>query len=134
MKSIRLGTAAVICICALVVLCTPVVAAGTTSLLPQMNSYSRLDSFLSGYTPGTGSPAPIPVIPTPSPQPSVNPSGNSASDRIASLLSSDIANWRPPEGREYNTESPVLPHHSFSGGSGFNWDDIFYDPPACMCC
>lgn len=89
---------------ALAIVCSPVAAAGTTGVLSQLVSHSRINSFLSGYTPGNGITPDVPAVPVPNPpsQPRV-----SASERIASLLDSDIGNWQPPTGRVYD-----LPEHN----------------------
>lgn len=89
---------------ALALVCSPVAAAGTTGMLSQLASHSRIHSFFSGYTPGTGITPDIPAVPVPDPP---SQTRISASERIASLLDSDIGNWQPPAGRVYD-----LPEHN----------------------
>ena len=78
---------------ALALVCSPAAAAGTTGVLSQLASHSRIHSFFSGYTPGTGITPDIPAVPVPNPP---SQTRISASERIASLLDSDIGNWQPP--------------------------------------
>jgi len=91
-------------ILALALICIPVAAIGTSGMLSQLASHSRMNSLLSGYSPGTGGTTDLPAIPAPD---SSSGTQASASERIASLLSSDIGNWQPPEGWAYD-----LPDHT----------------------
>ena len=91
-------------ILALALVCSPVAAIGTGGMLSQLASHSRMNSFFSGYSPGTGVTPETPALPVPDP---TSGTQYSASERIASLLNSDVGNWQPPAGRVYD-----LPVHT----------------------
>lgn len=93
-------------ILALALICVPVAAIGTSSILSQLSSQSRFDSFFSGYTSGTGDTTYSPGTTT--------GSTVSFSERISALLNSDsIHEWEDdlpvytPQEREDYAISPI---------------------------
>jgi hypothetical protein len=129
MKNIRNETVAA-GVLAILLVFSPLAGGVGSILISQMNSYSRIDSMINGHTQVRSDQVTVP------PYQALQPPGNhitaSVSDRITSLLYSDVASWAPPEDRVYNMDPPVHPR---SGATGrMSWDDLFSDPPVCGCC
>jgi hypothetical protein len=110
---------------ALALVCSPVAALDPSGMLSGLASHSRMNSFLSGYS-GTSVAPEIPAIPVPD---SSSGTQASASERIASLLNSDIGNWQPPAGRVYD-----LPVHTPTEREEYTALAIPIFVRTCSCC
>jgi hypothetical protein len=129
MKNIRNETVAAGLLAILLVF-SPLAGGVGSILISQMNSYSRIDSMINGHTQVSSDRVTVPSYQV------LQPSGShitaSVSDRITSLLYSDVASWAPPEDRVYTMDPPV---HARSGGATrMTWDYLISDPPVCGCC
>lgn len=129
MKNIRNETVAA-GVLAFFLVFSPLAGGAGSILISQMNSYSRIDSMINGHTQVSSDRVTVPSYQAL--QPPGNHMTTSVSDRITSLLYSDVASWAPPEDRVYTMDPPVHPRSGDS--SRMSWDDYFFDPPVCGCC